>query len=78
MLISPTGRFEINKDLCKSLADNNPEMKHPTWTISNILHGLVSYMLNDENEMGAIKSTSVEIEKLSYNFRCKECAHTNS
>ena len=51
MLISPTGRFEINKDLCKSLADNNPEMKHPTWTISNILHGLVSYMLIDENEM---------------------------
>jgi ubiquitin-protein ligase len=84
MLLTSSGRFEIKKDLCMSFTDYHPESWQPAWTISNILHGIVSYMPVDENEflaVGAIKSTSADrkkIAKMSENFRCKECAHTNS
>lgn len=84
MLLTPSGRFEIKEDLCMSFTNYHPESWQPAWTISNILHGLVSYMPVDESEIlviGAIKASSAErkkIAKFSKNFRCKICAHTNS
>jgi ubiquitin-conjugating enzyme E2 J1 len=67
-----------------SFTDYHPESWQPAWTISNILHGIVSYMPVDENEIyaiGAIKSSSQDrkkIAKLSKNYRCKACAKTNN
>ena len=67
-----------------SFTDYHPESWQPAWTISNILHGIVSYMPVDENEIlaiGAIKSSSQDrkkIAKLSKNYRCKVCAKTNN
>ena len=50
MLLSPSGRFQPKTDICLSFTDYHPESWQPAWTISNILHGIVSYMPVDEEE----------------------------
>ena len=62
-----------------SFTDYHPESWQPAWTISNILHGIVSYMPIDEEEMlaiGAIKASSEERKKIarfSGNYTCETC-----
>lgn len=84
MLLTPTGRFEIRKDLCMSFTDYHPESWQPAWTISNILHGIVSFMpVNDDQEMmsvGALKASPKERKKIalvSPKYICKVCAKNN-
>ena len=66
-----------------SFTDYHPESWQPAWTISNILHGIVSYMPVDDEEMvviGALKASAKErqrIARVSPNYVCKACAHTN-
>ena len=66
-----------------SFTDYHPESWQPAWTISNILHGIVSYMPVDEEEtlaVGALKASAKErhrIAKVSRNYICKTCAQTN-
>ena len=62
-----------------SFTDYHPESWQPAWTISNILHGIVSYMPVDEDEIivvGALKVSSQErkrIAKNSVDYKCDTC-----
>ena len=62
--LTPSGRFEVGKDICMSFTNYHPESWQPAWTsklknhnnnfnnlVSNILHGIVSYMPIDEEEI---------------------------
>lgn len=77
MLLTPSGRFEVKKDICMSFTDYHPESWQPAWTISNILHGIVSYMPVDEDmAIGAVKVSSADrkkIAKYSHNYKCEIC-----
>lgn len=44
-MITPNGRFQVNKRLCLSMSDYHPESWNPLWSISSILQGLLSFML---------------------------------
>lgn len=46
MMITPSGRFEVNQRLCLSMSDFHPETWNPSWRIESILVGLVSFMLD--------------------------------
>jgi len=73
-MITPSGRFEPNTRLCLSMSDYHPETWNPMWSVSTILNGLLSFMLESEITTGSIETTTeVKIklakESLSYNRR---------
>ncbi|CAD7935472.1 unnamed protein product [Amoebophrya sp. A25] len=49
-MLTPSGRFEINKRICLSMSDFHKESWNPAWTIEKILIGLMSYMYEETNE----------------------------
>jgi len=57
-MTTPNGRFEVNKRLCLSMSDFHPETWEPSWTISTVLTGLLSFMCEDTRTAGSIETTS--------------------
>lgn len=43
-MITPSGRFQVDTRLCLSISDFHPDTWNPSWTVSTILMGLVSFM----------------------------------
>jgi ubiquitin-conjugating enzyme E2 J2 len=46
LMLTPSGRFEINKKICMSMSDFHPETWNPMWSVSTILVGLLSFMVS--------------------------------
>eukprot|EP01121_Diplochlamys_sp_Union-15-3_P007118 TRINITY_DN1784_c0_g1_i2.p1 TRINITY_DN1784_c0_g1~~TRINITY_DN1784_c0_g1_i2.p1 ORF type:complete len:249 (+),score=31.90 TRINITY_DN1784_c0_g1_i2:34-780(+) len=63
-MITPNGRFQQNTRLCLSMSDFHPETWNPMWTVSSILTGLLSFMLEDTATTGSMNSSRAE--KRSY------------
>ncbi|KAL6937859.1 Ubiquitin-conjugating enzyme E2 6 [Hanseniaspora osmophila] len=61
-MITPNGRFKENTRLCLSMSDFHPDSWNPTWSVSTILTGLLSFMTGDESTTGSIV-TSDEVKK---------------
>ena len=61
-MITRNGRFTVNTRLCLSMSDFHPESWNPLWSVSSILSGLLSFMLEEEQTYGSIK-TSRETKK---------------
>jgi len=74
IMLTPNGRFKPNRRLCLSMSDFHPESWNPMWSISTILMGLYSFMLDDKPTTGSIE-TSVATkrkfagESLEYNVK---------
>eukprot|EP00088_Acartia_fossae_P064368 TRINITY_DN791_c0_g1_i1.p1 TRINITY_DN791_c0_g1~~TRINITY_DN791_c0_g1_i1.p1 ORF type:complete len:218 (-),score=12.42 TRINITY_DN791_c0_g1_i1:551-1204(-) len=66
-MITPNGRFEINKRLCLSISDYHPDTWNPSWSVSTILTGLLSFMLETTPTLGSIESPDREKRKLAFN-----------
>lgn len=62
-MITPSGRFQPDTRLCLSMSDFHPSSWNPSWSISTILNGLLSFMVGDESTTGSIK-TSVHEKKM--------------
>lgn len=58
-MLTPSGRFEINRRLCLSISDYHPESWNPIWDVEMILVGLLSFMVTENATKGSI-SSSVE------------------
>jgi len=56
-MITPNGRFKTNTRLCLSISDFHPQSWKPIWSVSSILTGLLSFMLEDTPTTGSIEST---------------------
>ncbi|EEB19486.1 ubiquitin-conjugating enzyme E2, putative [Pediculus humanus corporis] len=65
-MITPNGRFMTNTKLCLSISDYHPDTWNPAWTVSTILTGLLSFMIEDTKTLGSIKSTAFEKKQLAY------------
>lgn len=48
-LLTPSGRFEINKRICLSMSDFHKESWNPSWTMEKILIGLMSFMYEENS-----------------------------
>uniref|UniRef100_A0AC34FBD1 UBC core domain-containing protein n=1 Tax=Panagrolaimus sp. ES5 TaxID=591445 RepID=A0AC34FBD1_9BILA len=69
-MFTPSGRFETDTKLCLSITDYHPEKWNPSWTVSSILMGFVSFMNDNEyNHAGGIKTTDKEKEKFAKESR---------
>lgn len=54
LMVTPNGRFETNTRLCLSMSDYHPESWQPSWSLSTVLKGLLSFMCEDTLTAGSI------------------------
>jgi len=74
IMITKNGRFQPNRRLCLSMSDFHPESWNPMWSVSTILTGLYSFMIETGTTLGSIDTTKSQKEKiarqsLEYNVR---------
>lgn len=64
-MTTPNGRFKENTRLCLSMSDYHPDTWNPSWSVSTILTGLLSFMTGDENTTGSIITSSDYKKKIA-------------
>lgn len=74
IMMTKNGRFQPNRRLCLSMSDFHPESWNPMWSVSTILTGLYSFMIESAPTLGSIESSRSQKEKfarlsLDYNVR---------
>ncbi|KAK4267127.1 hypothetical protein QN277_023952 [Acacia crassicarpa] len=73
-MITPNGRFMTQKKICLSMSDFHPESWNPMWSVSSILTGLLSFMMDNSPTTGSVDTTTAEKQRLaktSLAFNCK-------
>ncbi|XP_049411571.1 ubiquitin-conjugating enzyme E2 34-like [Solanum stenotomum] len=73
-MVTPNGRFMTQKKICLSMSDFHPESWNPMWSVSSILTGLLSFMMDTSPTTGSVTTTVAEKQKLakaSLAFNCK-------
>ncbi|XP_005109064.1 ubiquitin-conjugating enzyme E2 J2 [Aplysia californica] len=56
-MLTPNGRFMCNSRLCLSISDFHPDTWNPAWSVSTILTGLLSFMLERSPTLGSIETS---------------------
>ncbi len=75
-MITPNGRFAIDTRLCLSFSDFHPKTWNPSWSVSTILTGLLSFMTSNEETTGSLFST--DATRKEYAKRSKQWNATES
>lgn len=75
-VLTPTGRWEVGKDICLSASAHHQETWDPLWNLRTLVMGLRGHILTQPREIGAI-STPVEHQRklavLSREWSCPIC-----
>lgn len=75
LMLTPSGRFKTNRRLCLSMSDFHPESWNPMWSVSTILTGLYSFMLENSPTLGSVEASHAQRRKLagqSLAFNCND------
>jgi len=64
-MITPNGRFKVNTRLCLSISDFHPDTWNPAWSVSTILTGLLSFMLETSPTLGSLETSDFVKRQLS-------------
>ncbi|DBA02711.1 TPA: hypothetical protein N0F65_010536 [Lagenidium giganteum] len=75
MMMTPNGRFKTNQRLCLSMSDFHPETWNPMWSVSSILTGLYSFMLENQPTLGSINTTDAQKRKYAATSLEANCAN---
>ncbi|XP_012251637.1 ubiquitin-conjugating enzyme E2 J1-like [Athalia rosae] len=77
ILLTPNGRFEVNKKICLSISGHHPETWQPSWSIRTALLALIAFMPTPGNStIGSLDYSMEERQKLakrSLNWQCDSC-----
>ncbi|KAJ2780165.1 Ubiquitin-conjugating enzyme E2 6 [Coemansia javaensis] len=68
-MITPSGRFEVNKDICTSMSNYHPQSWNPAWSVATIITGLMSMMTGDEVTTGGMTSSDAVKAQLARESR---------
>mmetsp|Transcript_19174 Transcript_19174/g.38905 ORF Transcript_19174/g.38905 Transcript_19174/m.38905 type:complete len:222 (+) Transcript_19174:193-858(+) len=64
-MVTPSGRFEPNQRICLSMSDFHPETWNCMWSVSSILQGVVSFMLDSAPAIGTMTSSEAAKRQLA-------------
>lgn len=64
-MITPNGRFKVNTRLCLSISDFHPDTWNPAWSVSTILTGLLSFMVETSPTLGSIETSEFQKRQLA-------------
>ncbi|KAF7696218.1 ubiquitin-conjugating enzyme E2 J2 [Silurus meridionalis] len=64
-MITPNGRFKCNTRLCLSITDFHPDTWNPAWSVSTILTGLLSFMLEKGPTLGSVETSDFTKRQLA-------------
>ncbi|KAJ0173530.1 hypothetical protein K1T71_010679 [Dendrolimus kikuchii] len=82
ILLTPNGRFEVNKKICLSISGHHPETWQPSWSIRTALLALIAFMPTPaEGTIGSLEYTPAErklLAKKSVNWVCPQCGEIAS
>ncbi|CAG9864408.1 unnamed protein product [Phyllotreta striolata] len=77
ILLTPNGRFEVNKKICLSISGHHPESWQPSWSIRTALLALIAFMPTPAaGTIGSLDYTPEErqiLAKKSKNWVCSTC-----
>nr|QBH73228.1 ubiquitin-conjugating enzyme E2 j2 [Franklinothrips vespiformis] len=65
-MITPNGRFKTNTRLCLSISDYHPDTWNPAWSVSTILTGLLSFMVERTPTLGSMDTSDYEKQQLAH------------
>ncbi|GAA6060147.1 hypothetical protein JCM10212_001444 [Sporobolomyces blumeae] len=78
-LLTPSGRFEINKKICLSISSFHPETWQPSWGVRTALLALISFFESDpKGAVGSLDAPPDERKRLaaaSHHFKCSTCGY---
>lgn len=81
VLLTPTGRFEINKKICLSISGHHPESWQPSWSIRTALMAIIGFLPSPgKGAIGALDYPPEERKKLakkSKDWKCPVCGVEN-
>ncbi|GAA93423.1 uncharacterized protein L969DRAFT_96053 [Mixia osmundae IAM 14324] len=81
MLLTPNGRFELNKKICLSISGYHEDLWQPAWSIRLALVSLASFFSTEAaGAIGGLQTPSAERKKLakqSRNWTCPTCKASN-
>jgi len=66
IMLTPNGRFRTGKKLCLSMSDFHPESWNPMWSVSTIITGLISFMVETAPTLGSVDPPTSEAQKKNY------------
>ncbi|KAM0558404.1 hypothetical protein ACHAPJ_004594 [Fusarium lateritium] len=79
--MTPSGRFEANREICLSISGHHEETWQPAWGVRTALVALRSFMETDaRGQLGGLETTDAVRQRLaneSSSFKCSMCGKTN-
>ncbi|KAJ5648164.1 hypothetical protein N7490_004536 [Penicillium lividum] len=80
--LTPSGRFEVNREICLSISGHHEETWQPAWGVRTALLAIRSEIMGGESkgQVGGVEgSTEVrrEYAKVSSGWACRECGVSN-
>lgn len=82
ILLTPNGRFEVNKKICLSISGHHPETWQPSWSIRTALLALIAFMPTPaEGTIGSLDYSPAErkvLAKKSVTWVCSQCGEISA
>lgn len=80
--LTPSGRFEVNREICLSISGHHEETWQPAWGVRTALLGIRSEIFSSESQgqVGGMEGSDEvrrEYARLSLGWRCRECGVEN-
>ncbi|KAF9869458.1 ubiquitin-conjugating enzyme [Colletotrichum karsti] len=79
--LTPSGRFETNREICLSISGHHEETWQPAWGVRTALVALRSFMETDpRGQLGGLETSDAVRKRhaaASHMFKCQTCAKTN-
>ncbi|CAK3862696.1 Hypothetical predicted protein [Lecanosticta acicola] len=73
--LTPTGRFEVNREICLSISGHHEETWQPAWGIRTALVAIRSFMDTDaKGQLGGMDSSEEVRKRLAAQSRAGRCA----
>ncbi|XP_065908567.1 ubiquitin-conjugating enzyme E2 J1-like isoform X2 [Dysidea avara] len=77
IMLTPNGRFEVNKKICLSMSAYHPELWQPSWSIRTALLAIIGFMPSEGGgAIGSLDYTPEErklLAKRSLEWVCSTC-----